>query len=217
MRYSLFGMLVVAALATTLVSAQDDRPASPAGSAAVEVGGKFLPGPVEPVYRGGKWIEIVYGRPLRRGRDVLGGSGSNYGKIAITGGPGYAETPVWRAGANQSTRLKTEAPLVINNKRIAPGEYTMYIDLKPGAWTLIVSSWAVQSQHDPKNREAIWGAFGYTSDKDIVRVPMTLTKLPFSMEELTWAFTDVTESSGRIAILWDNDLAMAPFRFEKGL
>ena len=87
---------------------------------------------------------------------MLGGTGSNYGKIAIAGGPGYGETPVWRAGANQSTRLKIEMPLIINNKKIAPGEYTMFIDLKPGAWTLIVSSWPPQTQHDPKNKQAIW-------------------------------------------------------------
>lgn len=159
----LFGTLVAAVLATMLAGAQDDRPASPDGRAAAQVGGRFVPGPVGgPVYSGGKWIEILYGRPLKRGRDVLGGSGSNYGKIAITGGPGYPDVPVWRAGANMSTRLKTEVPLVINNKTLAPGEYTMFIDLKPGAWTLIVTSWPAQSQHDPSNHQAIWGAFGYT-------------------------------------------------------
>ncbi|HEY6050266.1 MAG TPA: DUF2911 domain-containing protein, partial [Thermoanaerobaculia bacterium] len=139
MKRSLFGTLLAAVVTTTLVAAPDDRPASPAGSAAAEVGGKYVPGPLGPVYRGGKWIEILYGRPLKRGRDVLGGSGSDYGRIAISGGPGYPVPPVWRAGANESTRLKTEMPLVIHNKTIAPGEYTMFIDLKPGAWTLIVS------------------------------------------------------------------------------
>jgi hypothetical protein len=216
MRRSLFGMLVAAAIATTLVRAQDGRPASPAGSADAEVGGKYVAGPVGPVYRGGKWIEILYGRPIKRGRDVLGGSGSNYGRIAITGGAGYPESPVWRAGANESTRLKTEVPLVINNKTIGSGEYTMFIDLKPGAWTLIVSSWPAQSQHDPSNRQAIWGAFGYTSDKDVVRAPMTLTTLPFSMEELTWAFIDMTKSGGKIALMWDKDLATASFQVKQG-
>ncbi|HKS96505.1 MAG TPA: DUF2911 domain-containing protein [Terriglobia bacterium] len=216
MRYRLFGALLAVAVTTTLVGAQDERPASPEGSAAAEVGGKFVPGPVGPVYRGGKWIEIIYGRPLKRGRDVLGGSGSNYGKIAIAGGEGYREPPVWRAGANQSTRLKTEVPLVINNKRIAPGEYTMFIDLKPGAWTLIVSSWPAQSHHDPSNKQAIWGAFGYTPDKDVVRAPMTLMTLPFSMEQLTWAFTDMSDSGGKIALMWDKDLAAVPFKVEQG-
>lgn len=212
MTRSLFRTLVVTAVATTLAAAQDNRPASPEGSAAAEVGGKFVQGPVGPVYRDGKWIEILYGRPLKRGRDVLGGTGSNYGKLAITGGPGYGQPPVWRAGANQSTRLKTEVPLVINHKKIAAGEYTMFIDLKPGTWTLIVSSWPTQTQHDPKNKQAIWGAFGYSPEKDIVRVPMTRKKLTFSMEELTWMFIDMTGSGGQIALMWDRDMATAPFQ-----
>lgn len=216
MKRSLFGTLLAAVVTTTLVAAPDDRPASPAGSAAAEVGGKYVPGPLGPVYRGGKWIEILYGRPIKRGRDVLGGTGSSYGRIAISGGPGYPVPPVWRAGANESTRLKTEVPLVIHNKTIAPGEYTMFMDLKPGAWTLIISSWPAQSTHDPSNRQALWGAFGYTPDKDVVRAPMALTSLPFSMEELTWAFTDMTENGGKIALMWDKDLATVPFKVVEG-
>jgi hypothetical protein len=140
-------------LAGLSLSAQQ-RLASPTGTAATEIGGKYN-NSAEPEYVGGKWIEISYGRPIKRGRD-LWGSGPDYGQMILAG------APVWRAGANVSTRLKTEVPLVINNKSIAPGEYTMFIDLKPGAWTLIVSSWPAQSHHDPSNRQAIWGAFGYT-------------------------------------------------------
>ncbi|HEX7139263.1 MAG TPA: hypothetical protein VF219_15520, partial [Vicinamibacterales bacterium] len=64
------------------VSAQGGRPASPAGAAAAQVGGKYVQGSEGPEYRGGKWIEITSGRPIKRGRDVLGGSGENYGKVA---------------------------------------------------------------------------------------------------------------------------------------
>ncbi len=201
-----FGALAALAAIGTVVAAQGGRPASPPGTAAVEVGGKFEPGNEGPVYRDGKWIEILYGRPIKRGRDVLGGSGSNYGKIA------NPDSPVWRAGANQSTRLKTEVPLVINNKTIAPGEYTMFIDLKPGNWTLIVSSWPAQTRYDPSNKTAVWGAYGYTPDKDVVRAPMTLAPLPFAMDQLTWAFTDMTETAGKITIMWDKDIASVPFK-----
>src|SRR5262249_14662289 len=117
-----------------LVAAQGGRPASPPGSSATQVGGKYATGGEEPRYEGGKWIEILYGRPIKRGRD-LWGSGADYGKKVNAG------APVWRAGADVSTRLKTEVPLTINGKSVAPGEYTMFIDLKPNAWTLIVSSW----------------------------------------------------------------------------
>lgn len=202
----MLGTLAAIAASAALVTAQGSRPASPPGTAAVEVAGKYVQGQEGPVYRGGKWIEILYGRPIKRGRDVLGGSGASYGKIA------NPDSPVWRAGANQSTRLKNDVPLVINNKTIAPGEYLMFIDLKPGDWTLILSTWPAQTRYDPSNKQALWGAFGYTPDKDVVRAPMTLGTLPFSMEQLTWAFTDMTDTGGKITIMWDKNIASVPFK-----
>ena len=38
--------------------------------------------------------------------------------------------PVWRAGANVSTRLKTEVPLTFGGKTVPPGEYSLFIDLE---------------------------------------------------------------------------------------
>ena len=190
-----------------LVLAQAGRPASPAGTAATEVGGKYEKpaGADEPVYTGGKWIEITYGRPIKRGRD-LWGSGADYGKML------YAGAPVWRAGANVSTRLKTEVPLVINNKTVAPGEYAMFIELKPNNWTLIVSSWPVQTRYDPKNTAALWGSYGYTPDKDVVRAPMTLATLQLAIDQLTWDFVDMTNAGGKLAIMWDKTVATVPFK-----
>jgi hypothetical protein len=186
--------------------AQGGRPASPTGTAATEVGGKYDTSGAEPVYKDGKWIEVTFGRPLKRGRDVLGGTGANYGKIA------NPDAPVWRAGANFTTQLKTELPLVIGGKTIAPGTYTMFIDLKPNNWTLIVSTWKAQTKYDPKNTAEIWGAYGYTADKDVVRVPMKLETLPHVIEELAWEFVDVTNTGGTLAIVWDKMMASVPFK-----
>src|SRR4030081_2263554 len=111
----LIGATLAAACAmSAVIVAQGARTASPAGTAATEIGGKYDPKAAEPTYIGGKWIEITYGRPIKRGRDVLGGTGANYGKVA------NPDAPVWRAGANNSTQLKTEVPLVINGKTVAP-------------------------------------------------------------------------------------------------
>src|SRR2546426_12503909 len=156
-----------AALAlSAAIAAQGGRPASPAGSSATQVGGKYVPGSEGPVYEGGKWIEITYGRPIKRGRDLFGGSGASYGKVV------NPDAPVWRAGANVSTQLKTEVPLTINGKTVPPGTYTMFIDLKPNNWTLIVSRWKAQADYDPNNKTEMWGAYDYTPDKDAVRAPM---------------------------------------------
>ena len=204
-------MLATAVLTASAVrSAQQParRPASPAGTAAAQVGGRWEKNAQgQERYTDGKWIEITYSRPLKRGRD-LWGSGGNYAKQYIL----QNNAPVWRAGANVSTRLKTEAPLQIGGKTVPPGEYSLFIDTKsPTDWTLIVSNWAAQEKYDPNNKEALWGSFGYTPDKDVVRVPMTLAKMPMSMEELTWAFVDMTPTGGKLAIMWDTVAASVPF------
>ena len=197
---------LVAIAVGTLAYAQGGRPASPAGSSAIQVGGKYVPGQEGPVYQGGKWIEVTYGRPIRRGRDLFGGTGANYGKTV------NPDAPVWRAGANESTQLKTEVPLVINGKTIAPGTYTMFIDLKPGNWTLIVSSWPAQKRFDPNDKTTVFGAYGYTPEKDVVRAPMKLDTLPHSHEQMSWEFLDVSDAGGTLAIFWDKTMASVPFK-----
>lgn len=186
--------------------AQGGRPASPAGTAATEVQGKYDTSGAEPVYKGGKWIEITYGRPIKRGRNLFGGTGADYGKAV------NPDAPVWRAGANNTTQLKTEVPLVINGKTVAPGTYTMFIDLKPNSWTLIVSNLKAQARYDPNNKAEIWGAYDYTNAKDVVRAPMTMATLPWSIDQLTWEFTDMTDAGGKMTIMWDKTAASVPFK-----
>jgi hypothetical protein len=198
--------VAVSAMCALMFAQGGGRPASPAGTAAAQVGGKYVPGSEGPEYKGGKWIEITFGRPIKRGRDVFGGTGANYGKVA------NPDAPVWRAGANFSTQLKTEVPLVINGKTIAPGTYTMFIDLKPNNWTLIVSNWKAQTKYDPKNTAEIWGAYGYTPDKDVVRAPMAITTLPFSVEEMSWDFSDLSDAGGKLTLMWDKTAASVPFK-----
>jgi hypothetical protein len=201
-------MAVIAAccaLAWTTTAAQQ-KLVSPGAHAATEVGGRYIG--ADPIYVDGKWIEISYGGPIKRGRD-LWGSNDVYGRRLMSG------APVWRAGADISTYLMTQATLVINGKTIEPGGYTMFIDLKPGQWTLIVSNWEPQQKFNPDDRSRLWGSFGYTSDKDVVRAPMTLSALPFSMDQLTWTFTDMSDAGGHLTIMWDTVMATVPFSVAK--
>jgi hypothetical protein len=187
------GALLIALAAPS--GAQQARPASPAGTSATQLG------------KDGKWIEITYGRPLKRGRDIFG-SGPNYAKEFIL----QNGQKVWRAGANVSTRLKTEVPLQIGGKTVPAGEYSLFIDTKsPTDWTLIVSSWAAQQKYDPNNKEALWGSFGYTPDKDVARVAMKVDQLPMAIDQLTWNFADVATTGGKLVIMWDKVVASAPF------
>ena len=215
------GGIVAFILAITSIGAQQTpaRPMSPDGSAQAQVLGKWVKGerPAFTLgredYVGGKWIEITYGRPLQRQRDLFG-SGPNYGKaVNDVGTATFPAPPVWRAGANVSTRLKSEVALNFSGKTVAPGEYTMFIDLKsPSEWTLIISSWPAQLKFNAQDKTALWGAYGYTADKDVARIPMKVETLPFGVDQLTWAFVDMTNDGGRIALMWGKTMGSATFK-----
>src|SRR5687768_17784270 len=143
------GAVLLATLLACAVhlDAQTRRPASPEGTSATQVDGR--------------WIEIVYGRPILRGRTNIFGAGADYGKTLFDGGT------VWRAGANVSTRLRSEASLEIGGRRVAPGEYVMLIDLKNAKdWALILTTQSYALKFDPqKDRKStrLNSSHGYIS------------------------------------------------------
>jgi hypothetical protein len=174
------------------LDAQQRRPASPEGTSATQVNGQ--------------WIEIVYGRPILRGRINIFGSGSDYGVKLLDGGP------VWRAGANVSTRLRTDVALDVGGRRVAPGEYVMLIDLKgPQDWTLILTTQPYTLTFDPQNTKELFGGYNYRPDHDVARVAMRVEALPYSVDQLTWTFTDVTPAGGTWRIGWERVMGSAPF------
>ncbi|MGI0149269.1 MAG: DUF2911 domain-containing protein, partial [Thermoplasmata archaeon] len=126
MKANRFVSVIAAVLSFAVVSlAQESRPLSPEGTASTQVGGKWgVDKDGLRIYTGGKWIDVTYGRPILRGRTDVFGKGADYGK-RVTG-----DTPIWRAGANLTTRLKTEMPIEIGGKRLEPGEYSLFVDLK---------------------------------------------------------------------------------------
>jgi hypothetical protein len=192
--------------ATTAPAAARRAP-SPSGTAATQVGGTWsVPEKdAESRYQGGKWIEVVYSRPVLRGRLDIFGKGADYGKKVNSG------APVWRAGANQTTKLKTEVPLEIGGKRLAPGEYDLFVELKEGGWTLIVSTQPTQEKYDAADKTKIWGSYGYDTKFDVVRTPMTMVKLGASHDEFTIGFVDMSDKGGKLAMAWDRTGATVPF------
>ena len=180
---------------------------SPPGQTAIQVGGSWVKSDDGQRYEGGKWIVVDYSRPMLKGRTNIFGSGAEYGKAA------YAEAPVWRAGANDSTRLKSSIPLVIGTTTVPAGEYSVFIELNsPTQWTFIVTTWA-QARFGAPVSEGLYGAFTSTQEKDVVRAPMRVDTLPYQVEQLTWAFTDMTATGGRMAIMWDKTMGSVPFSF----
>ncbi len=181
---------------------------SPAGTAATQVAGKWAeekPG-AEPRYQNGKWITVTYSRPILKGRQAIFGSGPEYGKKVSSG------SPVWRAGANQTTRFKTEVPLVFGGKNLPAGEYSLFVDLKEGGWSLILSTQPYLQKYDPKDKTATWGSDNYDPKFDVLKVPMKLSKNPISLDQFTIQFVDMTQAGGKLALGWDTEMATVDFK-----
>ena len=184
--------LCLAAVSFAPAAAQDRVP-SPEGTASTQIGDA--------------WIDITYGRPILRGRSGIFGSGDSYGETL------NAQGPVWRAGANVTTRIKTEVDLMIGGATVPAGEYSLFIELKEGAWTAIISNQGYMEGYDAdKMKEGLtWGAYGYSADHDVVRAPMTVDTTEFSIDQMTILFSDVSEAGGAIVVIWDNQTGVLPF------
>ena len=88
-------LIAIVVLAAATVSGQEQRLPSPAGHSAVQIGNGTYD--VQYGHIGGKWIDVFYGRPIKRGRDLFGPS--DWAEML------NAAADVSRARANQSTSL----------------------------------------------------------------------------------------------------------------
>jgi hypothetical protein len=129
-------------------------------------------------------VTIKYSSPRVKGREgqIFGPGG------LISHDPHY---PVWRAGANSATGLNTTGNLKIGDVSVPAGDYTLFVDISnPDQWTLIISK-------DTKE----WG-LRYDASKDLGKTPMTMSKPPSLVEDLTWSI-----SSDSITLSWEDHTA----------
>ena len=180
-------------------------PTSPRGSAEVEVGGSWTTVKDQVRYVNGGWITVNYGRPLLRGRENIFGQGAEYGKVVSDG------VPVWRAGANDTTRLTTQKTLVFGKTVIQPGVYNVFVELKENNWTFVLSTQPVQPKYDPNDKVLLYGSYNYDPKFDVLRTPMRLANSPTRIEQFTINFVDVTNTRASLVMSWDRTVATIDF------
>jgi len=188
-------------------SAQGSPIASPQGHSATQVLGSYNQ---RTGYIDGQWIEILFGRPIKRERNLF--DLPDWREALLDG------APVWRAGANVSTRLRTQVELTFADVVVPPGEYSVFIDFGEStpaqqSWTFILSYWPVQLNYDYENKSALWGAYEYTSEKDVVRSPMTLSAGATSFDQLSWQFINIKDGKGSLVLIWDQIKATVDFAY----
>ncbi len=135
---------------------------------------------------GGKPITIAYSSPGVKGRE--GRLFTKDGQISKD--PTY---PIWRAGANNATKLVVGGDIKIGDLAVPKGEYTLYVDISdPDNWTLIVNKQTGQ-----------WGT-KYDKSQDLGRVKMTMTAPSALVESLTYTLVDNGGGKGSLTLAWEN-------------
>jgi hypothetical protein len=128
----------------------------------------------------GKKVSISYGRPSLKGRKAVGGSLVPYGEV-------------WRTGADEATKLTTDADLMIGTLHVPKGSYALFTLAEKDRWTLIVNKTADQ-----------WGAFDYKQSDDLGRTPLTVKQLSSPVEEFTITLQPKSSDSVLLTLKWEN-------------
>ena len=148
-------------------------------------------------------------------RSSIWASGEQYGKGLLL------DAPVWRVGADESTQLMTSTDLQFGGSHVPAGRYTVFADTGPEQWTLIFSTYrAAETYREAgllraagfRRPPALWGAYGYTRERDVLRVSMEVSTVETSADQLIVAFVNMTPRGGDLMIWWDDQMAMTPFR-----
>jgi hypothetical protein len=107
---------------------------------------------------------IIYSRPQLKGRDM--------GKLAPNG-------KIWRTGANESTELELFNDANINGNFVKKGKYSIFTIPGNDEWTFILNS-----------KLFTWGAYGYDSSNDVLRIKIKSSNSNQSIEALSIAMED---------------------------
>ena len=132
-------------------------------------------------------LRVVYSRPAARGRTIMGGV-VPYGQV-------------WRTGANAATMFTTSRDLVIGGTAVPAGSYTLFtLPNADGTAQLIVNKQTGQ-----------WGT-DYDQARDLVRVPVTVTKPAAPVERFTFTVEpNAAGNGGTIRYAWGDTQFAVPF------
>lgn len=122
-------------------------------------------------------VKIFYGRPGVKGRTI-------WGKLV-------PYDAVWRAGANEATKITFSTDVVIEGKKLKKGSYSFFTIPGKKEWTIIFNKVADQ-----------WGAFEYNESQDALRVKVKAEKGNWQ-EWLAYTITKVNDTSAIIRLEWE--------------
>lgn len=137
-------------------------------------------------------VNVRYNRPGVKGREgkIFGTSIAHYGFVDQHFG--FSKAAPWRAGANENTIFSVSNDVKIEGQALPAGKYGLFMALSENETTVIFS----------KNSDS-WGSFYYNPKEEVLRVTVKQLKEQPLVERLKFEFTDQTESSAVLSLLWE--------------
>ncbi|MBI2257865.1 MAG: DUF2911 domain-containing protein [Flavobacteriia bacterium] len=124
-------------------------------------------------------ISIDYSRPNKNGRTI-------FGELV-------PYNTLWRTGANAPTKITFGEDILLENKEVKAGTYSLFTIPGETEWTLILN----------KNLQ-MWGTDGYDEKEDILRLQLPVKKVSEITESFTIQFTDVKPTTCNLELVWEN-------------
>ena len=122
-------------------------------------------------------VDISYSRPGVKGRKIWGGL-VPYDKV-------------WRAGADEATKITFSTDVKIENKKLSVGSYSFFVIPSKKEWTIIFNKVANQ-----------WGAFEYNEAEDAIRLKVKPKTAEFE-EWLKYEFVRTGDYSANLILHWE--------------
>ncbi len=126
-------------------------------------------------------VKLSYSRPSAKGRKIFGAL--------------VPFNEVWRTGANASTKLTFTEDVKIEGNALKAGTYALYSIPGEKEWTMII--------HTNTKHRSIAGDV-YKPAEDAFRFKVAPRKTPHFVETFTIGFGDITTSSCKVAVAWEN-------------
>ncbi|HSY41364.1 MAG TPA: DUF2911 domain-containing protein [Polyangia bacterium] len=99
---------------------------------------------------------------------------------------------LWRAGANNPTKITFSRDVTVADKPVPAGTYAFFIIPTKGAWTVILN----------KKPDQAGTGRDYKQADDLLRVQVTPKAAPFR-ERLAYAITDFTDDKASLDLEWE--------------
>ena len=128
-------------------------------------------------------IEVVYSRPVMKGRKIFGDI-VPFGKL-------------WRTGANSPTKFTFGEDVKVAGQPLKAGSYQVMSIPSEKSWVIIFS-------------KGTNGVFNYNASEDVLKVTVPSTMLANSVESFSIQFSDVTSNKLNIQMAWEKTTVSIP-------